>query len=61
MEITNRNILDFLAFGYFLGSSTFWWVIAEEMDEPEGRVVVRFVALIVILIAIVGVVESWRG
>ena len=61
MEIASRNILDFLAFGYFLGSSTFWWVVAEEMDEPEGRVVVRFVALIVILIAIVGVVESWRS
>ena len=47
--------MDFFAFGYFLGSSTFWWAVAEEMDEPEGKAVVRFVALVVVLIAIVGV------
>ena len=58
--MTESYILNFLAFGYFLGSATFWWTVAEEMDEPEGRVVVRFVALIVLLIAVVGVVESWR-
>ncbi|WP_457601550.1 hypothetical protein [Hydrogenivirga sp.] len=49
------NVLDFLAFGYFLGSATFWWAVAEDMDEPEGRVIVRFIALIVSLIAVVGV------
>ncbi len=54
------SLLDFLAFGYFLGSATFWWTVAEEMDEPEGRVVVRFIALIVLLIATVGVVEVWN-
>ena len=48
------KVLDFLAFGYFLGSATFWWTVAEEMDEPEGKVIVRFIALIVILIAIAG-------
>ena len=47
--------MDFLAFGYFLGSSTFWWAVAEEMEEPEGKVVVRFVALVVVLTAVAGV------
>ena len=51
------SILEFFAFGYFLISATFWWTVAEEVEEPEGRTVVRFVALIILLIAFAGAVE----
>lgn len=50
-----RSILDFLAFGYFLGNSLMW--ILADLKE-EGAVLKWFISAIIALIAIVGVLEG---
>lgn len=50
-----KSILDFLAFGYFLGTSLFW-VLADL--EEEGAILKWFISMIIALIAVAGVMEG---
>jgi len=52
---TEKSVLDFLAFGYFLGTSLFW--VLADLDE-EGAVLKWFISLIIALIAVAGVMEG---
>ncbi len=51
-----RSILDFLAFGYFLGNSLIWGYLPT--SKEEGAVLKWFISAIIALIAIVGVLEG---
>ncbi len=55
--LPEKGILDFLAFGYFLGNSLLW-VLADL--EEEGAILKWFISMITALIAIVGVAQSYN-